>query len=109
MLDKHFMRQGKSLYVFRRHKERGCGWQGELRTLDNHVPSCTMTDAPRMAELLKLQQVCTCFINAAEQFRVRYLLFSRENVLVGPTVYTDRYLMRGRNNRKLRLYIFHIV
>ena len=35
-------------------KERGCGWQGELGTLDSHVQSCPMRDGPLMTELLKL-------------------------------------------------------
>ena len=54
MLNKHFQRQVKSLCVFCRHEERGCGWQGELGTLDSHVQSCPMRDAPHMTELLKL-------------------------------------------------------
>ena len=54
MLNKHFQRQVKSLCVFCRHEERGCGWQGELGTLDNHAQSCPMTDGPFMTELLKL-------------------------------------------------------
>ena len=54
VLNKHFQRQVKSLCVFCRHEERGCGWQGELGTLDSHAQSCPMRDAPLMTELLKL-------------------------------------------------------
>ena len=31
VLNKHFQRQVKSLCVFCRHEERGCGWQGDTR------------------------------------------------------------------------------
>ena len=54
MLNKHFQRQVKSLCVFCRHDDRGCGWQGELVNFDSHVQSCPMRDAPPMTELMKL-------------------------------------------------------
>ena len=56
MLDKHFQREAKSVFVFHRHEEKGCGWQGELGTLDSHFQSCPMRDAPLMTELLKLSR-----------------------------------------------------
>ena len=54
VLNKHFQRQVKSVHVFCRHDDRGCGWQGELANFDSHVQSCPMKDAPPMTELLKL-------------------------------------------------------
>lgn len=53
MLSKHFQRQVKSLHVFCRHEERGCGWQGELAAFQHHVQSCPMSEAPLMMDLLK--------------------------------------------------------
>ncbi|CAI8005534.1 hypothetical protein GBAR_LOCUS4297 [Geodia barretti] len=50
MFSKHFQRQVNSLRVFCRHKDRGCGWQGELASLDRHVTSCSMKDAPQIEE-----------------------------------------------------------
>ena len=46
MLDKHYLRQVNELHVFCHHKERGCGWQGELSDLERHVQSCYMKTAP---------------------------------------------------------------
>ena len=40
VLNKHFQRQVKSLRVVCRHKGRGCEWQGEFSSLDNHTKSC---------------------------------------------------------------------
>ena len=40
MLDKRFRRQVYALRVFCRHKERGCGWEGELSVFEQHVESC---------------------------------------------------------------------
>ena len=54
VLNKHFQRQVKSLHVFCRHDDRGCGWQGELANFDSHVQSCPMRDALLMTELMKL-------------------------------------------------------
>ena len=54
MLSKHFQRQVHSLCVFCRHKDRGCGWQGELAAFHPHVNSCPMRDGPPMTELVKL-------------------------------------------------------
>ena len=54
MLDKHFLRQVNELRVFCRHKDRGCGWQGELSDLERHVQSCPMKTAPLMTDLKKL-------------------------------------------------------
>ena len=54
MLNKHFQRQVKSVRVFCRHDNRGCGWQGELADFDSYVQSCPMKDAPPMTELMKL-------------------------------------------------------
>ena len=49
--NKHFRRQVKSLRVFCRHKDRGCGWQGELRNLHSHIPCCPKSDTPMMTDL----------------------------------------------------------
>ena len=54
MFSKHFQRQVKSVHVFCRHEDRGCGWQGELTNFNSHVQSCPMRDAPLMTELIKL-------------------------------------------------------
>ena len=54
MFSKHFQRQVKSVHVFCRHEDRGCGWQGELTNFNSHVQSCPMRDAPLMTELMKL-------------------------------------------------------
>ena len=54
LLNKHFQRQVKSLRVFCRHEDRGCGWQGELAAFHHHVESCPMRDGPPMTELVKL-------------------------------------------------------
>ena len=54
MFSKHFQRQVKSLRVFCRHEDRGCGWQGELAAFHHHVESCPMRDGPLMTELVKL-------------------------------------------------------
>ena len=40
MEDKHFQRQVRALRVFCRHKDKGCGWQGDLADLQAHVLSC---------------------------------------------------------------------
>lgn len=45
MLDKSFQRQVKSLHVFCHHKDRGCGWQGEIFELERHIQSCPMRHA----------------------------------------------------------------
>ena len=54
VLNKHFQRQVKSVHVFCRHDNKGCGWQGELANFDIHIQSCPMSDAPPMTELMKL-------------------------------------------------------
>ena len=54
VFSKHFQRQVKSVHVFCRHDDRGCGWQGELVNFDSHVQSCPMRDTPPMTELMKL-------------------------------------------------------
>ena len=46
VLDKYFQRRVKSLRVFCRHEDRGCGWQGELVAFREHVNSCPMRDHP---------------------------------------------------------------
>ena len=46
ILDKHLQRQVKSLRMFCRHKDRGCGWQGELAAFHHHVESCPMREPP---------------------------------------------------------------
>ena len=48
VLNKHFRRQVNKLRVFCRHKDRGCGWQGELSDLERHAQSCPMKTAPLM-------------------------------------------------------------
>ena len=45
-LNKHFLRQVCQLRVFCRHKERGCGWEGELSALEHHVQSCPRKNSP---------------------------------------------------------------
>ena len=54
MLNKHFQRQVKSLHVFCHHKNRGCGWQGELAAFHHHVESCSMRDGPLLSDVLLL-------------------------------------------------------
>ena len=54
MLDKNIRRQVNELYVFCRHEDRGCGWQGELSDLERHVQSCPLKTTPLMTDLLKL-------------------------------------------------------
>ena len=54
LFSKHFQRQVKSVHVFCRHDDRGCGWQGELANFDSHVQTCPMKDAPPITELMKL-------------------------------------------------------
>ena len=51
VLNKHFQRQIYSLHVFCYNEDRGCGWQGELATLNHHLLSCPMKDAPPIPEL----------------------------------------------------------
>ena len=46
VLDKRFCRQINKLRVFCHHKDRGCGWQGELFELKYHVQSCPMKNLP---------------------------------------------------------------
>ena len=46
ILDKRFYRQVRELRVFCRHKERGCGWEGELSTLEHHDESCLWKNSP---------------------------------------------------------------
>ena len=55
MLNKHFQRQVNSLHVFCRHKDRGCGWQGELAAFHHHVESCPMRESPRRKKQLTLK------------------------------------------------------
>ena len=47
MLDKGFQRKVKELRVFCRHKDIGCGWQGKLSDLDQHLQSCSYSDHSR--------------------------------------------------------------
>ena len=54
VLNKHFQRQVRELSVFCRHDDQGCGWQGQLSDLENHVRRCPMKDQPLMKDLLKL-------------------------------------------------------
>ena len=44
--DKYFSRQVHELRVFCRHKERGCGWEGDLSALEHHVQSCPRKNSP---------------------------------------------------------------
>ena len=44
--DKYFSRQVHELRVFCRHKERGCGWEGELSAWEHHVQSCPRKNSP---------------------------------------------------------------
>ena len=39
MLSKYFQRQVNALHVFCHHKNKGCGWQGELSDLEHHLHS----------------------------------------------------------------------
>ena len=53
-LNKHFLRQVRQLRVFCRHKERGCGWEGELSALEHHVKSYPRKNSPLGTRLGKL-------------------------------------------------------
>ena len=61
MLDKHFQRKVQSLHVFCHHKERGCGWQGEMADFERHTLSCNVGRSvidclpPEILHLLSMQ------------------------------------------------------
>ena len=50
--DIHFRRQVHELRVFCNHKERGCGWKGELSALEHHVESCPWKNSPILSTTL---------------------------------------------------------
>ena len=54
VLNKHFKRQVEELRVLCRHVDRGCVVQPELSSLDSHVKSCPMRDAPLLADFQTL-------------------------------------------------------
>ena len=40
MIDKNYQRKVNSIKVFCSHREKGCGWKGELADLKYHVQNC---------------------------------------------------------------------
>ena len=61
VLNKHFQRHVKSLRVFCQHKDRGCGWQGELAAFHHHVESCSMSDVLLLnVSTFGINSRCTC-------------------------------------------------
>ena len=52
--DIYFRRQVHALYVFCRHKERGCGWEGELSALEHHVDACPWKNSPLLEGMEKI-------------------------------------------------------
>ena len=54
--DIYFRRQTHGLRVFCDHKERGCGWKGELSALNHHIQTCSWKTSSIVKDLRECLQ-----------------------------------------------------
>ena len=77
----YFHHQVHKLCVVCRHKERGCGWEGELSALEHHVESCSWKNSPDSqtvsSVILMNNYTSTVSVNGADIVaKVTFQLFS---------------------------------